>query len=125
MSSKRIFKNFYIPPPRFLEEVFYYPGSKNFLDNLTLRPPIFGPTWRSYKLTFVCSFVRLLPAFFEIGSLVFSDFWHKDAKWQCLKCDGARFSEKNFFRPKMPEKPVFWHFLEISSLVFGPTSEVL
>ena len=52
---------------------------------------------------FVRSFVRLLPAFLEIGSLVFSDFWHKDAKWQSPKCDGARFSEKIFFRPKMPE----------------------
>ena len=35
--------------------------------------------------------MRLLPAFLEIGSLVFSDFWHKDAKWQCPKCDGAQF----------------------------------
>ena len=46
---------------------------------------------------------------------------HTDAKWQCLKCDGARFSKNIFFRPKMPEimpeKPVFWHFLEISSLI--------
>ena len=32
---------------------------------------------------FVHPFVRLLPAFLEIGSLVFADFWHKDAKWQC------------------------------------------
>ena len=47
--------------------------------------------------------MRLLPAFLEIGSLVFSDFWHKDAKWQCPKCDGAWFSEKKFFRPKIPE----------------------
>ena len=44
---------------------------------------IFGPTWRSYKLThvrsFVRSFVRSLPAFLEIGSFKFSDFWHKGA----------------------------------------------
>ena len=26
---------------------------------------------------------------------------------------------KTFFRSKMPEKPVFWHFLEISSLVYS------
>ena len=48
--------------------------------------------------SFVRSFVRLLPAFLEIGSLVFSDFWHKDAKWQCPKCDGARFLKKNLIR---------------------------
>ena len=33
----------------------------------------------------VRSSVRLLPAFLEIGSLFFSDFWHNDAKWQCPK----------------------------------------
>ena len=27
--------------------------------------------------------------------------------------------EKHFFRSKMPEKPVFWHFLEILQLVFS------
>ena len=58
---------------------------------------------RSYKLTDVRVSVRLLPAFLGISSLVFSDFWHKDAKWQCPKCDGARFSKKIHFRPKMPE----------------------
>ena len=49
------------------------------------------------RCPFVRPSVRLLPAFLEIGSLVFSDFWHKDAKWQCPKCDGARFSKKKFF----------------------------
>ena len=58
---------------------------------------------RSYKLTDVRLFVRLLPAFLGIGSLVFSDFWHKDAKWQCPKYDRARFSRKIFFWPKLPE----------------------
>ena len=58
-----------------------------------------------------------------IGSLVFSDFWHEGAKWQCPKCDGVRFSKNIFFQAEnagnMPEKPVFWHILEISSLVFS------
>ena len=44
---------------------------------------------RSFVRSFVLSFFRLLPAFLEIGALVFSDFCHKDAKWQCPKCDGA------------------------------------
>ena len=52
---------------------------------------------------FVCPSVRLLPAFLRIGSLVFSDFWHKDAKRQCLKCNRARFSKNLFVWPKMPE----------------------
>ena len=60
--------------------------------------------------------------FLEILSFVFSDFMHNDAKWQCPKCDRARFSKKKFFPAEnagnMPEKPVFGHFLEISSLVF-------
>ena len=58
---------------------------------------------RSYKLTVVRPSVRLLPAFLEIGSLVFSDFWHKDAKWQSTKCDKARVPEKIFFWLKIPE----------------------
>ena len=49
------------------------------------------------RCPFVRSFVRLYPAFLDISSLVFADFWHKDAKWQCPKCDGARFSKKKFF----------------------------
>ena len=49
---------------------------------------------RSFESTDVRSFVRLLPAFLGIGSIVFSDFRHNDAKWQCPKSDGARFSEK-------------------------------
>ena len=43
------------------------------------------------------------PAFLGIGSLFFADFWHKGAKWQCLKSDGARFSKKKIlgkFGPK-------------------------
>ena len=66
--------------------------------------------------------VRLLPAFLEIGSLVFSDFWHKGVKWLCPKSDGARFSKKICPAENagnMPGKPVFRHFLEISSLVFS------
>ena len=40
--------------------------------------------------------IFLFSAFLEIGSLVFSEFWHKDAKWQCPKCDGAQFLKKKF-----------------------------
>ena len=42
--------------------------------------------------------------FLEIGSLVFSDFWHKDAKWQCPKCDGAQFLKKKFPWPIWAQK---------------------
>ena len=41
--------------------------------------------------------------FFEPYSIFFHEIWHTDAKWQCLKCDRARFSKNIFFRPKMPE----------------------
>ena len=78
---------------------------------------------RSFKLThirpFVRPFVRLLPAVLEIGSLVFVDFQHKDAKQQCLKCDVARFSEKNLFRPKMPEICRKSLFLQIFNQTFS------
>ena len=50
--------------------------------------------------------------------IFFHEILHTDAKWQYLKCDGARFSKNIYFWPKMPEKPVYWHFLEISSFVF-------
>ena len=64
--------------------------------------------WRSYELTLVRSFVRpsvraSVTSFSRDWLISFSDFWHKDAKWQCPKCDGARFPEKIHFRPKMPE----------------------
>ena len=68
---------------------------------------------------FVCPSVRLLSVFLEIGSLVFSDFWHKDAKWQCPKCDGAWFSKKKFFRPKLPEVAVFADFVWFFSSYFA------
>ena len=55
--------------------------------------------------------------------MFFHEILHTDVKWQYLKGDGARFSKKHFFPAKnagnMPEKPVFWHFLEILSLVFS------
>ena len=72
---------------------------------------------------FVRSSVRLLPAFLRIGSLVFPDFWHKDAKWQCRKCDGARFLKKNFlgqiWAKNCPKNRVFWTLCKIASLVFS------
>ena len=79
--------------------------------------------WRSFKLTVVRPSVRLLPAFLEIGSLFFADFWRKDAKWQCPKCDGARFSKKKIFWANLVQKPlknrVFWTLCKIASLVFS------
>ena len=60
--------------------------------------------------------------FLELYFIFFHEILHTDAKWQCLKCEGARFS-KTFFPAEnagnMPEKPVFWHFLEIVPLVFS------
>ena len=47
--------------------------------------------------------VQILNAEQQIQVIYFADFWHKDAKWQCPNCDGARFPEKIHFRPKMPE----------------------
>ena len=68
--------------------------------------------WRSYKLTSVRPLVRLSVTSFSRDWLI-SFFWflNKDAKWQCPKCDGARFLRKIFSRPKMPEicrKPLFF-----------------
>ena len=64
--------------------------------------------------------IFLLPAFLGIGSLVFS--WHKGAKWQCPKSDGARFSKKYFFPAEnsgnMPEITVFANFVRTFSLHF-------
>ena len=61
--------------------------------------------------------------FLELYFIFFHEILHTDAKWQYLKCDGARFSKNIFFPAEntgnMPEKPVFWHFLEISSFVFS------
>ena len=47
----------------------------------TLFPHFQTYRGRSFKLTYVRLFVRLSPAFLKIGPLVFSDFWHSDAKW--------------------------------------------
>ena len=64
-------------------------------------------------------FLKFLELYFKF----FHEIWHTLEKWQYLKCDGARFSKNIFFPAEnagnMPEKPVFWHFLEISSLVFS------
>ena len=53
---------------------------------------------------------------------IYHEILPTDAKWQYLKCDGARLS-KNIFSGrkcrKYDGKPVFWHFLEISSLVLS------
>ena len=66
--------------------------------------------------------VRLLPAFLEIGSLFFADFWHKDVKWLCQKCDGAQFLKIKFFGENLGQKlsksRVFWTLCKIASLVF-------
>ena len=88
-------------PPQFLSRHAHQLQRSERLQNL------------ANKLTFDRPFVRLLPAFLEIGSLVFSDFWHKDAKWQCPKCDGAWFSKKKKKNSaenaeNMPEKPFFF-----------------
>ncbi len=67
--------------------------------------------------------IFLFPAFLGIGSLVFSDFWYKDAKRQCPKCDGARFSIKKIFwansGQKLPKNRVFWTLCKIAPLVFS------
>ena len=56
--------------------------------------------------------------FLELYFKFFHEILYTDAKWQYLKCDRVRFPKNIFFRPKIPEKPVFLHFLEISSFVF-------
>ena len=60
--------------------------------------------------------------FFKLYFIFFHEILHTDVKWQYLKCDGARFSKKHFFPSEnagnIPEKPDFWHFFEISSIVF-------
>ena len=48
--------------------------------------------------------------FLDLYFIIFHEILHIDAKWQYIKCDGARFLKNNFFRPKMPEKPVFLAF---------------
>ena len=69
------------------------------------------------------TFSLYLVVFSTFNFIFFHEILHTDAKWQCLKCDGALFSENIFFPAEnagnMPEKLVFWHFLEISSLVFS------
>ena len=52
----------------------------------------------------------LFPAFLGIGSLVLSEIWHKDAKWQCPKCEGARFRKNNWpnLGQKLSKNRVFW-----------------
>ena len=80
----------------------------------------------NYGFSFLGKFpltIFQFPAFLGIGSLFFADFWHKGAKWQCPKSEGARFSRKKIFPAEnagnMPENRVFGHFLEISSLFFS------
>ena len=61
--------------------------------------------------------------FLELYLIFLHENLHTDVKWQYLKCDGARDSIKHFFPAEnagnMAEKMVFWHFLEISLLVFS------
>ena len=71
----------------------FVPGYQGYNNALQLYTFLDLP-WRSYKLTFVRSSVRSLPAFLEIGSLVFADFWHKDAKWQCENVMEPDFRKK-------------------------------
>ena len=81
----------------------------------------------SFKLTYVRPFVRpsvrLLPAFLGIGSLVFFWFLAQRCKMAMPKKWRSPIFRKKFFPAEnagnMPEKPVFWHFLEILSLVFS------
>ena len=81
------------------------------------------PLVRPFIRSFIRSSVRLLPAFLGIGSLVFSDFWHKGAKWQCPKSDWARFSKKKIFgqiwAKNCQKIGFFWTYCKIASLVFS------
>ena len=81
---------------------------------------------RNYlKILGTADFRRKKTVFLEFLELYFIFFheilktyvkWHTDAKWQTLKYEWVRFW-KTFFSAEnggnMPEKPVFWHFLEI------------
>ena len=75
----------------------------------------FGPTWRSYKLTIVRPsvrpFLRSLPTFLEIGSLVFLIFGTKVQNGNAQNVTEPDF-RKNLgkFGPKTTQK---WH-LELS-----------
>ena len=58
--------------------------------------------------------IFLVPAFLRIGSLVFSDFWHKGGKWQCSKSGTEpdfpnKFSSGWRYR-KYAGKTGFWAF---------------
>ena len=84
---------------------------------------LFGPTWRSYKLTFVRSSVRPSVTSFSRDWLIcFFWFLAQRCKMAIPKMWRSPIFGKNFFPAEnagnMPENPVFWHFLEILSLVF-------
>ena len=84
---------------------------------------VFGPTWRSYKLTYVRPFVRLSVTRFSRDWLI-RIFWFF-AQWCKMvmpKMWRSPIFEKKFFPGEnagnMPEITVFWTFLKILSLVF-------
>ena len=87
--------------------------TRPFFDWVSISRTInfFGPTdeVRSYGFALVrpsvrlsvCPSVRPSGRFHSNGSLEFSDFWYQGSFLLLLKTDGARFSKKNFFWPKM------------------------
>ena len=88
---------------------------------------LFGPTWRSYKLTSVRSFVRssvrpLVTSFSQDWLIGIFWFFAQRCKMVKLKMWRSPIFKKNFFGPisglKMPKNRVFWTFWKICSLVF-------
>ena len=89
---------------------------------------LFGPTWRSYKLTFVRSsvrsFVRPFVTSFSRDWLI-SFFWFlaQRCKMAMPKMWRSPIFEKKFFwanlGQKLPKNRVFWTLCKIASLVFS------
>ena len=53
------------------------------------------------------------PAFLGIGSLFFADFWHEDAKWQCLNVTEPNFRKIIFFENRAPSHFGHCHFASL------------